>query len=70
MDHLKEISFIKCNPGQDAYTDHCFPADKWNEYAETLKAKGVTNFDFEAAANQAINSLAIPRNICEEPASP
>lgn len=65
IDHLKEISFVKCTPEQDAYTDHCFPEDKWNEFAEALSASGVTNFDFEGAANQAINSLAIPRNICE-----
>lgn len=81
LDDLKEISFVKCaintDPNLDidedgemdeyvsAFDNHCFPGKKWDEFKEAIEASGVANFDFEGAASQAINSLAIPNSVCE-----
>ena len=62
---LKDISFRKCLEGEQAYRDHCFPASKYNEFESAIRNNGVVDFDFQGAANQAINSLAIPNKVCE-----
>lgn len=65
INDLKNISFRKCNADEQPYRDHCFPADKYKEFSDAIKNNGVTNFDFRGAANQAINSLAIPNKVCK-----
>jgi len=64
INDLKNISFRKCTADEQPYADHCFPADKYDEFVEAINKSGVVNFDFEGAANQAINSLAIPNKVC------
>jgi len=65
INDLKNISFRKCLEGEQAYRDHCFPASKYNEFEAAIRNNGVVDFDFQGAANQAINSLAIPNKVCE-----
>lgn len=65
INDLKNISFRKCNEDEQPYHDHCFPASKYQEFENAIKNNGVVNFDFEGAANQAINSLAIPNKVCK-----
>jgi len=65
INDLKNISFRKCLEGEQAYADHCFPADKYQEFENAIKNNGVVDFDFQGAANQAINSLAIPNKVCK-----
>jgi hypothetical protein len=63
---IKNISFRKCKVGEDPYADHCFPAAKYDEFVESIKAQGFKNIDVESVASQAMNSLAIPDRSCEE----
>lgn len=65
INDLKDISFRKCLEGEQAYRDHCFPANKYLEFENAIRNNGVVDFDFQGAANQAINSLAIPNKVCE-----
>ena len=64
INDLKNISFRKCTADEQPYTDHCFPANKYAEFVKAINKSGVVKFDFEGAANQAINSLAIPSKVC------
>jgi hypothetical protein len=65
INDLKDISFRKCLPEEEPYDDHCFPADKYDEFEDAIRNNGVVDFDFQGAADQAINSLAIPNKVCE-----
>ena len=65
INDLKNISFRKCLEDEQPYRDHCFPADKYKEFEDAIRNSGVVNFDFQGAANQAINSLAIPNKVCK-----
>ncbi|AHJ13014.1 conjugal transfer protein TraN [Sulfurospirillum multivorans] len=59
LEHLKLISFRKCTSGENASTDKCFPADKWDEYQAAITAQGVTGFDASALVQTGINSLGV-----------
>lgn len=59
LEHLKEISFRKCTPTENAYKDKCFPANKWDEYQAAISAQGVTNLDASALVQMGINSLGV-----------
>jgi hypothetical protein len=67
INDLKDISFRKCNTDEEPYADHCFPSDKYKEFSDAIKKSGVVGFDFKGAADQAINSLAIPNKLCNTP---
>ena len=65
LEHLKNISFRKCLPSENAFTNHCFPANKWDEYQKALQAQGYTNFEAEKMIQTGINSLGFSSTMCK-----
>jgi hypothetical protein len=64
INDFKNISFRKCEPGENPYPYNCFPADKYDEFVKYLQKQGIKNTSLEDAAQQVINSLAIPQSNC------
>lgn len=59
IEYLKQISFRKCNDGENPVVNKCFPANKWEEYQAAITAKGVTGFDAGSLVQTGINSLGV-----------
>ena len=63
IEYLKQISFRKCNDGENPVVNKCFPANKWEEYQTAITAKGVTGFNADAIIKTGINSLGVTNQL-------
>jgi len=63
IEYLKQISFRKCNDGENPVVNKCFPANKWDEYQAAITAKGVTGFNADAIVKTGINSLGVTNQL-------
>lgn len=59
INHLKDISFNECQPGQDPYVDKCFDASRYSEFQQVLFRQASKGISIEGLTNQVMNSMAI-----------
>lgn len=59
INHLKDVSFNECGPGQDPYVNKCFPAGRYSEFQQVLFRQAGKGISIEGLTNQVTNSMAI-----------